>query len=219
MLARSALIMGPVTGPGLVLPADLRLRISPLTAPLTSSLFPDIWSSHVLDERQAWPGPVWHASSPSRCRRAAWRCWWWRWRRAASEQRARWTAARASGASGLWSRPAPAECRPARSSGRRNLAGASELTTHIYIEQTLNSVSNSWLWRALKPLTGAVVDVLQQAPLIQASLSPRSMSRYLGLSGNHGRVTSWMRPGTALLARRYCQQCSLPRISLSVNSQ
>lgn len=37
---QSALIMGPVTSPGpAVLLADLRLRISPLTAPLTSSLF------------------------------------------------------------------------------------------------------------------------------------------------------------------------------------
>lgn len=65
----------------------------------------------------------------------------------------------------------------------------------------------------------AGVDILQRAPLIQASLSPRSMSRYLGLSGNHGRVTSWMKPGMALLARRYCQHCSLPRISLSINTQ
>lgn len=56
------------------------------------------------------------------------------------------------------------------------------------------------------------------APLIQASLSPRSMSRYLGLSGNQGRVTSWMKPGMALLARRYCQQGSLPKISLWINN-
>lgn len=50
-----ALIMGPVTSPGpAVLLADLRLRISRLTAPLPSSLFPDIRSSHIREASVAW---------------------------------------------------------------------------------------------------------------------------------------------------------------------
>lgn len=216
--------MGPVTSPGLVLLADLRLRIGPLTAPLTSSLFPDIWSSHMLrDEGRAWPGPVWP-------------------RRSAPPYRV--VAAELHGAAGdhdgdeLPANSALCEQLPGRLGLQAFGLGlllqnvvqlaaldaatlqASQSCEHTFTwNKTSNPVSNSWLWRALKPLTGAVVDILQQAPLIQASLSPRSMSRYLGLSGNHGRVTSWMRPGMALLARRYCQHCSLPRISLTVNSK
>lgn len=64
-----------------------------------------------------------------------------------------------------------------------------------------------------------LVTLSQYPPLMQASLSPLSMSRYLGLSGNHGSVRSWMRPGMALLARRYCQHGSLPKISLWINYQ
>lgn len=55
-------------------------------------------------------------------------------------------------------------------------------------------------------------------PSIQAFSSPLSMSRYLGLSGNHGRVRSWMKPGMALLARRYCQHDSPPKTSLEINN-
>lgn len=64
---------------------------------------------------------------PSRCHRAAWRCWWsWRWWAASalSDQR---KVPRACWASCLWFQPVPVESHPARSFGHHSLAGVSGL--------------------------------------------------------------------------------------------
>lgn len=59
--------------------------------------------------------------------------------------------------------------------------------------------------------------VTLNSPETQDSLSPRSIKRYLGLSGNQGRAMSWIRAGTALLAKRNGQLSSPPRSSLEKN--
>jgi len=64
------------------------------------------------------------------------------------------------------------------------------------------------------PLLSEGLAVTLSSPEMQDSLSPRSIKRYLGLSGNHGRIMSWMRAGTALLAKRSGQLSSPPRSSL-----
>lgn len=61
--------------------------------------------------------------------------------------------------------------------------------------------------------------VTLNSPEMQDSLSPRSIKRYLGLSGNQGRTVSWIRAGTMLLAKRNGQLSSPPRSSLEKNKQ